>query len=106
MTESQKLLELLKELITSVVKEIGILEGRLTASERNMETLEERHAQRLHNLQQEMHDTQQQTNKALARLEGRTIGSVKTLAFIVTVSSGVAGFIAAVVTVFHQIGLF
>lgn len=113
MSETQGLLQLLKELITGVVKEIGILEGRLTASEKSMVSMEERHAARMANLQHEMqesfreiHETQQETNKSLARLEGRTIGSVKTLAFIVTVSSGIAGTIAAIVTILNMLGFF
>ncbi|MCB9990671.1 MAG: hypothetical protein H6867_04750 [Rhodospirillales bacterium] len=113
MSESQGLLQLLKELITGVVKEIGILEGRLTASEKNMENMEERHMTRMASLQHEMqegfravNENQQETNKALARLEGRTIGSVKTLVFVVTVSSGIAGTIAALITILSKMGFF
>lgn len=113
MAEDQGFLPLLKDLITGVVKEIGILEGRLTASEKNMKNMEERHVVRMENLQHEMqegfravNENQQETNEALARLEGRTIGSVKTLVFVVTVSSGIAGTIAALVTILSQIGLF
>ncbi len=113
MSENQGLVELLKELITGVVKEIGMLEGRLGASEKNVENMEERHMTRMANLQDEMQEgfrainqSQQETNKSLARLEGRTIGSVKTLVFVVTVSSGIAGTIAAIITVLSKIGFF
>jgi hypothetical protein len=65
------------------------------------------------NLQHEMqegfravNENQQETNKALARLEGRTIGSVKTLVFVVSVSSGIAGMIAALVNILGQMGVF
>ena len=113
MTENQTLLQLLKELLTGLVREIGILEGRLRANEKNIEHMEQRHAVRMADLQREMqegfravNDNQQETNKALARLEGRTIGSVKTLVFITTVSSGIAGTVAAVVSVLGQMGFF
>lgn len=113
MSDNQGLLTLLKELLTGVVKEIGILEGRLLANERNLENMEQRHAARMTDLQKEMqdgfravNDNQLETNKALARLEGRTIGSVKTLVFIITVSSGIAGTVAAIVSILSQMGLF
>lgn len=113
MSENQGLLQLLKELITGVVKEIGMLEGRLTASEKNMENMEERHMTRMANLQHEMqegfravNENQKETNNALSRLEGRTIGSVKTLVFVITVSSGIAGTIAAIITILSQMGFF
>lgn len=113
MTENQSLLQLLKELLTGLVREIGILEGRLRANEKNIENMEQRHAARMADLQKEMQDgfravneNQLETNKALARLEGRTIGSVKTLVFVVTVSSGIAGTVAAIVTILSQMGLF
>lgn len=113
MTENQSLLQLLKELLTGLVREIGILEGRLRANEKNIENMEQRHAARMADLQKEMqegfravNDNQLETNKSLARLEGRTIGSIKTLVFIVTVSSGIAGTVAAVVSILGQMGLF
>ena len=113
MTENQTLLQLLKELLTGLVREIGILEGRLRANEKNIEQMEQRHAVRMADLQREMqegfravNDNQQETNKSLARLEGRTIGSVKTLVFIITVSSGIAGTIAAIISVLGQMGFF
>ncbi|HRQ59974.1 MAG TPA: hypothetical protein PLO23_00400 [Alphaproteobacteria bacterium] len=113
MTDNQGLLNLLKELLTGVVKELGILEGRMRSNEKNIENMEQRHAARMADLQKEMQDgfravneNQLETNKALARLEGRTIGSVKTLVFIITVSSGIAGTIAAVVSIAGQIGFF
>lgn len=113
MNESQSLLNLLKELMTGVVKELGILEGRMRSNEKNIENMEQRHAARMADLQKEMQDgfrsvntNQLETNKALSRLEGRTIGSVKTLVFIITVSSGIAGTIAAVISILGQMGFF
>ena len=53
-----------------------------------------------------VNENQLETNKSLARLEGRTIGSVKTLVFVVTVSSGIAGTIAALVTILSKMGFF
>ncbi len=113
MSENQSLLNLLKEFLTGVVREIGILEGRMRSNEKNIENMEQRHATRMADLQKEMQDgfravnaNQLETNKALARLEGRTIGSVKTLVFIITVSSGIAGTVAAIVSIASQIGFF
>jgi hypothetical protein len=113
MSDSQGLLQLVKDLLTGIVKETGILEGRLRATEKNIENMEVRHAARMADLQKEMADGfrvvnehQQETNKALARLEGRTIGSIKTLVFVVTVSSGIAGTIAAIVGILSNFHIF
>lgn len=113
MQEDSSLLQLLRDLMTGVVKELGILEGRMRSNEKNIESMESRHAARMADLQKEMqegfravNENQLETNKALAKLEGRTIGSIKTLVFIVTVSSGIAGTIAAIISVLSQIGIF